>query len=93
MISLPAIEAVLQAHWPPAEEGAPNLAVEAAGAEGHTEIVLFTTEELSRETVNARIREAGLSALYSIRRVIRIESIPVLGTGKTDYRSLKETLS
>ncbi len=36
------------------------------------------------------VREAGLSALYNIRQVIQVDSIPVLGTGKTDYRGLKE---
>jgi len=56
------------------------------------EIVLFTTRRLDREAVNRRVREAGLSALHNIRRVIHVEQIPVLGTGKTDYRTLRERL-
>jgi long-chain-fatty-acid--[acyl-carrier-protein] ligase len=40
--------------------------------------------------VNRQLREAGLSPLHNISRVIQLESIPVLGTGKTDYRTLKQ---
>ncbi|MGB2820973.1 MAG: AMP-binding protein, partial [Phycisphaerae bacterium] len=93
MISLPAIEAVLQKHFPaPEGDEGPSLAVEASGEEGRTEIVLFTTQRLDRETVNRRIREAGLSGLHNIRRVIHVDEIPLLGTGKTDYRTLRERL-
>ena len=42
--------------------------------------------------LNERIRGEGLSALHSVRRLVRIEKIPLLGSGKTDYRSLKEGL-
>jgi hypothetical protein len=30
--------------------------------------------------------------LHNIRRVVRLESLPLLGTGKTDYRALKARL-
>ncbi len=100
MISLPAIESVLAGEFdvPAADDDAsalegPSLAVEAAGAEGQVEIVLFTTSSLTREAVNRAIREAGLSGLHNIRRVIEIDEIPVLGTGKTDYRELKRRLA
>lgn len=100
MISLPAIESVLADRFEvaaaddddDAQEG-PALAVEAAGAEEQVEIVLFTTRPLTRDAVNRVIREAGLSGLHNIRRVIEIDEIPVLGTGKTDYRQLKRHLA
>jgi long-chain-fatty-acid--[acyl-carrier-protein] ligase len=93
MVSLPAIEAVLDRHWPAGEaDKGPVLAVEATPDEDHPEIVLFATRDLARETVNARLREAGLSGLYNIRRVVKLDAIPVLGTGKTDYQALKEML-
>jgi long-chain-fatty-acid--[acyl-carrier-protein] ligase len=93
MISLPAIEAALAEHCPPPDpDKGPVLAVEATPTDEHPEIVLFTTTDLSREQANTHIRAAGLSPLYSIRRVIRLEAIPVLGTGKTDYRALQEML-
>ena len=36
----------------------------------------------------AALREAGLSALHNVRYVVRLDEMPVLGTGKTDYREL-----
>ncbi|MCH7871382.1 MAG: AMP-binding protein [Planctomycetes bacterium] len=92
MISLPAIEAVLGEHFLSADDEGPVIAVESTPNEDHPEIVLFTTRATDRPTVNRQIREADLSALHNISRVIAIDEIPVLGTGKTDYRALKERL-
>ena len=92
MISLPAIEAAIaQLFGDPADEG-PSFPVEATAAEPNPEIVLFTTRELDRDEVNRRLREVGLSPLHGIRRIVRLDAIPVLGTGKTDYRALKTLL-
>ena len=92
MISLPAIEEVLNRHYGRASDEGPVLAVEATPVELNPELVLFTIREVEREEVNRCLREAGLSALYNIRTVVQLEAIPVLGTGKTDYRALKERL-
>ena len=91
MISLPAIESILDAAYPSEGDKGPTLAVEATEAE-QPELVLFTSRDIEREDANKKIREAGLSGLHSIRRVIKLDSIPLLGTGKTDYRALKEML-
>jgi long-chain-fatty-acid--[acyl-carrier-protein] ligase len=88
MVSLPAIEAVLQRHFGDADDG-PLIAVEAIGDPEHPDVVLFTRRHAGRGEVNALIKDAGLSALHYVRQVIPVESIPVLGTGKTDYRALK----
>ncbi len=94
MISLPQIEKILLEYVaarpdiPLPAEG-PALAVESLGADGNVEIVLCSAVTLSREEANAALKAAGLSALYAVRRVIPMQSLPVLGTGKTDYRSLK----
>ena len=90
MISLPAIEAILDRHYH--EEGEPCIAVEATPSEDHPEIVLFTTNDVGRAEVNGHIRDAGLSPIHNVRRVIKLDEIPLLGTGKTDYRALKEEL-
>lgn len=89
MISLPAIESVLQQHAATDDPG-PTLAVEAIGNPDSPDIVLFTTRSTDRAEANAVIRAAGLSALHYVRQVIRVDAIPVLGSGKTDYRTLKE---
>ena len=44
------------------------------------------------QRAGATLREAGLSPLHNIRRVIRLDALPLLGTGKTDYRALKARL-
>ena len=95
MISLPQMEDVLQqvfAGRPGGpEDGSPFIAVEARpGSEdsGQAELLAFTTLDLSAREVNTALRSAGLAPIYAVRRVIRLESIPVLGTGKTDYRAL-----
>ena len=88
MVSLPAIEDVLQGHFGEADDG-PVIAVEAIGDPEHPDVVLFTRRPAEREEVNALIKDAGLSALHYVRQLILVESIPVLGTGKTDYRALK----
>ncbi|MCF6188245.1 MAG: AMP-binding protein, partial [Desulfobulbaceae bacterium] len=88
MISLPAIEQVLeQAFTDQAAE--PILAVVASEDE-QPELVLLTIREISRQQANQKIRAAGLSALHNIRRVQKIDEIPLLGSGKTDYRSLQQ---
>lgn len=97
MISLPHMEKVLMEYvtarpgMPMPPEG-PILAVESLGVDGDMQIVLCSTVNISREEANAALKAAGLSALYAVRRVIPIQALPVLGTGKTDYRSLKALL-
>lgn len=93
MISLPAIETVLQRHFGKNGENGPCLAVEAAATEVYPEITLFSTFPVDREAVNAVIKQGGLSPLHHVWRVERIADIPVLGTGKTDYQALKQTLA
>lgn len=93
MISLPAVEAVLERACVTAADEGPVLAVESTPDENRPELVLFTVRDLDRQEVNRQIREAGLSPLHNISRVIRVDSMPVLGTGKTDYRALRERLA
>ena len=92
MISLPAIENILMTHFTDDDAEGPVLAVEATDCEETPQIVLYSTVEVSREQANRVIRAAGLSALHWVKQVVRVEEIPVLGTGKTDYKILK-TLS
>jgi long-chain-fatty-acid--[acyl-carrier-protein] ligase len=93
MIPLAGVEAALETKWTTSEPGeGPCLAVECTPDEEHPEMVLFTTLDIDREAANRCLREAGLSPLHNIRRVVRLQALPLLGTGKTDYRALKATL-
>ena len=91
MISLPAIEQVLEAHYPIGDE--PVLAVAATDDEEHPELVLLTTLDTNRQEANQAIREAGLSPLHNIRLIKQADQIPLLGTGKTDYTSINKLIA
>jgi acyl-CoA synthetase (AMP-forming)/AMP-acid ligase II/1-acyl-sn-glycerol-3-phosphate acyltransferase/acyl carrier protein len=92
MVSLPAIEEVLLRRFAREEDTEIPLAVEATPSEDQPELVLFSLRGIGREEANDALRQAGLSPLHFIRKTRQIEHIPVLGTGKTDYRSLKTML-
>jgi long-chain-fatty-acid--[acyl-carrier-protein] ligase len=93
MVSLPAIEAALEPRLAREGDEGPVLAVEATPSEDHPEVVLFAVRDIDRATANRHLREAGLSPLHNISRVIRVDQIPLLGTGKTDYRALRARLA
>ena len=93
MISLPAIEAALEGAFVGDEDEGPVLAVSPAGNADNAEVVLFTAKPIEREAANRVIREAGLSGLHNIRRVVRVDELPLLGSGKVDYRALDRQLS
>ena len=91
MVSLPAIEHVLTENC---DSGVnePEIAVMATADEEHPELVLLTAMDIEREEVNRIIRKAGLSPLHNIRMVRKIEAVPLLGTGKTDYAALEKLM-
>ena len=93
MVSLPAIEEVLMCSYARQDDKGPCLAVLSTPDEHHPELVLFSTRALNRAQVNKTIQEAGLSGLHHVRIVREVSQIPVLGTGKADYRTLARWLT
>jgi long-chain-fatty-acid--[acyl-carrier-protein] ligase len=91
MVSLPALEEPLAQRWPPTEDG-PQVAVEGIDAPARW-IVLFSTRELTLAEANAALAQAGLRGVMRLDAVQRIEAIPVLGTGKTDYKVLRKLVA
>lgn len=54
-------------------------------------IILFTTDEtLKREDLKMVAKNLGSPEIAVARKIVIIEEIPLLGTGKTDYVTLKE---
>ena len=92
MISLPALEEPFARQYPPTEDG-PRVAVEGIETEGGRRIVLFTSEKLSLRDANAKLMEEGLRGVMRLDDVKHIDKIPVLGTGKTDYKALRALIS
>ena len=90
MISLPFIESTLLDKY-----GNPDtitLAIEAEEKDGEVTIVLFATFVVSSAEINEYIHTNGVSNLVKISRIQKLDSIPVLGTGKIDYKQLKSLI-
>ena len=92
MISLPALEEPFQRRFPPDEQG-PRVAVEGIETPDGRHVVLFTTFDLSLRDAAAILLEDGLRGVMRLDEVQRLERIPVLGTGKTDYTSLRRLVT
>ncbi len=91
MISLPALEEPFSRLYPPTEDG-PRVAVEGVETEGGRKIVLFTTEPITLKDANALLQKEGFHGVMRLDEVRRLDKLPVLGTGKTDYRRLRAML-
>ena len=93
MLSLPALEEPFTQKYPPTDAG-PRVAVEGVEqGEGGRHVVLFTTEPITLIEANHILLDNGFRGIMRLDDVKRVEAIPVLGTGKTDYKQLKAMLS
>lgn len=96
MVSLGAVEEALNHDL--LQKGAirsdePALAVCAKEEEGRQpQLVLFSTADLEKDFLNDILRESGMSRLIKIAQVKKVEEIPLLGTGKINYRGLMDSL-
>lgn len=98
MVSLGAIEDTLlkfgiNKGWPLSEDS-PTLAIVAEERDGdRPRVCLFTRFSTNVDEVNGSLRAAGFSNLVKVSEVRTLEQIPVMGTGKVNYRLLKEQLT
>ncbi len=94
MVSLSSIEDALShssqlKEWP-AEDG-PMLAISAKEAAGDkTKIFLFTRFKIDVDQANACLKDAGFSNLIRVSNAIQLKEIPIMGSGKVNYRALDE---
>lgn len=92
MISLVAIEEALhelarKEGWPLPEE-LPGIAVTAREYDGKTELLLYTVCNVDLQSVNKGLKAAGFSNLVRLTEAKHIKEIPLLGSGKINYRAL-----
>ena len=86
MVSLSVVEKI-------AERAGPGLhavttTVDAAKGEA---LVLYTTNpDLKRDALSAAAKDMGASELSVPRKIVVVDALPLLGTGKTDYVTLKK---
>jgi acyl-[acyl-carrier-protein]-phospholipid O-acyltransferase/long-chain-fatty-acid--[acyl-carrier-protein] ligase len=87
MVSLEAVEKLAVAAAPGAAHAATS---QPDAARGET-IVLFSTDRtLNRERLQAAARDGGWPELAVPRRLVAVDALPLLGTGKIDYVTLKQ---
>lgn len=88
MISMPFIEKVLEEEY--GSDGEQVLAVEGCDRAKDPVVTLFSTKDLILAEVNKYLRSKGVASIARIRNIEKVDEIPMLGSGKTNYRELKE---
>lgn len=87
MISLEVVEKIA-AQAAPTHQHATSTQADAQRGEA---IVLFTTDAtLARERLQEAARTLGHPELAVPRKIVRVDALPLLGTGKIDYMTLKK---
>ena len=87
MISLPAIETAVNELYPETM----NAVVAVADEKKGEKLVLFTTCQTAESAaVKAFIRQKGLSDLGAPSQIVPVAELPLIGSGKIDYVTLKK---
>ncbi|MBF0183195.1 MAG: bifunctional acyl-ACP--phospholipid O-acyltransferase/long-chain-fatty-acid--ACP ligase [Magnetococcales bacterium] len=87
MISLESVEKLAVAASPEQQHAASSQPDPSKGEA----LILFTTDpQLDRERLLGQARELGSPELAVPRKIVRIDALPLLGTGKVDYVTLKQ---
>jgi acyl-[acyl-carrier-protein]-phospholipid O-acyltransferase/long-chain-fatty-acid--[acyl-carrier-protein] ligase len=87
MVSLGAIEELVQRLWPEASHAAVSIADSKKGEQ----IYLATTQpDAERRDIVDAVKTGGLSEMLVPRQLLVVTQIPQLGSGKADYQAVKE---
>ncbi|TIW07520.1 MAG: 2-acyl-glycerophospho-ethanolamine acyltransferase, partial [Mesorhizobium sp.] len=87
MVSLGAVEMLVQSLWPEERHAAVAVPDKRRGER----IVLVTTaDDANAEELRQFGKKAGAAELMVPNDIIKVEDIPVLGSGKTDYVSARK---
>ena len=89
MISLAAVEEVLSEAWP--EEKHAVVMIK-GGPRGETLSLVTSRPDLKRDELRQKLSDLGVAEIAIPKKVLLMEDIPLLSTGKIDYVSLEEIL-
>jgi acyl-[acyl-carrier-protein]-phospholipid O-acyltransferase/long-chain-fatty-acid--[acyl-carrier-protein] ligase len=91
MVSHGAVEGALAKVIPAHPGGGPSCVVVGIPDESKGEaLVLLTTVEVDKAKLLETFKEAGLPNLWVPKKIVKVEEIPLLGSGKVDLRKCKE---
>lgn len=87
MVSLTEVESYINELWSDAMHAIINIPDRKKGEQ----LVLVTTyAEAARDKIIAHFKQRGVSEINIPKKIIVVKTLPVLGSGKTDYMKLKE---
>jgi len=89
-VSLAVVESCASALWPEYSHAAITVP---DGRKGEQIVLVTTNPEANRHDLVGWAHNHGVSELAIPRRVIHVDDIPVLGTGKTDYVKVQATVA
>ncbi len=87
MVSLEAVEKLAAAASPGAAHAA---STQPDASRGETILLFSTDPQLTRERLQMAARDGGWPEIAVPRRIIQVDALPLLGTGKIDYVTLKQ---
>ncbi|MCB9946386.1 MAG: acyl-[ACP]--phospholipid O-acyltransferase [Rhodospirillaceae bacterium] len=90
MVSLTAVEALAGAAWPDHRHAA---VARPDGRKGEQIVLATDCPDADRDRLIALARAGGLADLTVPRSIVRLPTIPVLGTGKTDYAGVARAVA
>jgi long-chain-fatty-acid--[acyl-carrier-protein] ligase len=69
-----------------------SLAICIDESKGQPQLVLFIIIDIDRDEVNQILQRSGFSSLVKVSQVKKVQDIPLMGAGKTDYRNLQSQI-
>jgi acyl-[acyl-carrier-protein]-phospholipid O-acyltransferase/long-chain-fatty-acid--[acyl-carrier-protein] ligase len=87
MVSLTAVEGLVEAAWP---DGRHAVVAVADPKKGERLVLVTDHSEAEVASLAAFARTSGAPELAVPKKIVKVEAVPVLGTGKTDYAAIQE---
>jgi acyl-[acyl-carrier-protein]-phospholipid O-acyltransferase/long-chain-fatty-acid--[acyl-carrier-protein] ligase len=85
MVSLSVVEKLAER----AAEGMHAVTTQVDPNKGEALVLYTVSKSIKRDAMSAAAREMGVSELHVPRKIVVVDALPLLGTGKTDYVTLK----
>lgn len=89
MVSLSAVEDMANTIWPDSSHAVVNIP---DAKKGEALVLMTTQQDASKERLSAYAREHGITELSVPKRLIWVDELPLLGTGKVDYPTVLKTV-